>query len=190
MEAGAALLARDGLRGTTTAAVAARAEVSEGALFKHFPTKVELLAACVEQVLAGLVDEFRAGLPRRRPPTLEGRVRLAVAELWRVFGLPPMQGLFEVYLAARTDPDLSRAIEPLLEAHGRRIHDEARALLPELAAHAALEQSVDAIVWAMQGAAIGPFTRDASHALAFFERLALDELRAAAAPRSNGKGRR
>lgn len=184
VDAAAALLIEQGLRGTTTAAVAARAEVSQGALFKHFPTKLDLLAASVERALASLVDAFRAELPKRAPAELPARLRLGVTALWRVFKLPAMQGLFEVYLSARTDPELARTLEPLLARHRESIHAEARALLPELAEHPGLTSGVDAVVWAMQGVALGVFSSDEQHdreLIAFFERLALNELAAAGA---------
>ncbi len=186
VDAARSLLAEQGMRGTTTAAVAARAEVSQGALFKHFPTKIDLLASSTAAVLASLVEAFRAGLPRRRPVELEGRVRAGVAALWRVFRLPAMQGVFEVYLAARTDPELARAITPLLTEHRANILREARALLPELAGDAALESGVDAVVYAMQGVALGVFASDERverEHLAFFERLAANELALAGAPK-------
>jgi AcrR family transcriptional regulator len=202
VEAAASLLVEQGLRGTTTAAVAARAEVSQGALFKHFPTKPELLAASVETALASLVAAFRADLPvlgQLAGPSadLDARLRLGIAALWRVFRLPAMQGLFEVYLSARTDPELGRAIEPLLAAHRENIHREARALLPELAGHPGLTSGVDAVVWVMQGVALGVFSSDEQRereVLAFFERLAVNELAVAgigreAAMLAKGRGR-
>ncbi len=189
IDAARSLLAEEGMRGTTTAAVAARAEVSQGALFKHFPTKLELLAASAEAVLRSLVDEFPAGLPDRPPSDLDGRMRAGVAALWRVFRLPAMQGVFEVYLAARTDPDLARALAPLLTAHRENILAEARALLPELASEPGLASAVDAVVYAMQGVALGVFSRDEHRErehLAFFERLAARELREALAAKRRG----
>ncbi|MBX3251741.1 MAG: TetR/AcrR family transcriptional regulator [Myxococcales bacterium] len=186
VQAASELLAEQGLRGTTTTAVASRAGMSQGALFKHFPTKVEVLAGGTEAALATLVEAFRAGLPRRPPESVDERLAVGVDALWRVFRLPAMQGIFEVYLAARTDPELARALEPLLAAHRANIHAEARALLPELADQApgALEAGVDAVVYAMQGVALGLFsndeTREREH-LAFFRRLAVHELAAARA---------
>lgn len=185
VEAAAALLVEEGLKGTTTAAVAARAQVSQGALFKHFPTKLDLLAASVQAALASLVEAFRGELPKRMPADLDARLRVGVAALWRVFKRPAMQGLFEVYLSARTDRELGRAIEPLLAAHRASIHAEARALLPELVDHPGLTSGVDAVVWAMQGVALGVFDSDPQHereVLAFFERLARNELVAAGVP--------
>lgn len=182
VEAASALLVEEGLRGTTTAAVAARASVSQGALFKHFPTKLDLLASITESLLASLVAAFRAALPKRAPADLDARLRLGVSALWRVFRLPAMQGLFEIYLAARTDEELGHALEPLLATHRDNIHREARALLPELAGHPGLASGVDAVVYAMQGVALGVFSNDERRErehLAFFERLAVNELAAA-----------
>lgn len=101
LEAAASLLAEEGLRGTTTTAVATRAGVSQGALFKHFPSKTALLSAATQAVLASLVRDFRGGLPKKLPDALEPRIALGVRALWKVFRLPAMQGLFEVYLVDR-----------------------------------------------------------------------------------------
>jgi AcrR family transcriptional regulator len=183
LEAAASLLAEEGLRGTTTTAVATRAGMSQGALFKHFPSKTALLSAATQAVLASLVRDFRGGLPKKLPDTLEARIALGVRALWKVFRLPAMQGLFEVYLAARTDLELGEALEPLLSVHRENIFAEARRLFPELAERPELEGAlatgVDAVVYAMQGVALGLFRsddhREREH-LAFFERLALHEL--------------
>ena len=182
IDAASTLLVEAGLRGTTTAAVAARASVSQGALFKHFPTKLDLLASITEALLASLVSAFRGALPKRVPADLDARLRIGVSALWRVFRLPATQGLFEIYLAARTDPDLGRVLEPLLAQHRDNIHRAARARPPECAARPALTAGVDAVVYAMQGVALGVFSNDERRErehLAFFERLAVHELRAA-----------
>ena len=179
LEATLASLAERGYAHTTTTEVCRRAGVSQGALFKHFPTKVDLLAASAERVLLSLVEAFRAAVPARPPAELDARVKLGVAALWSVFRLPGMHGLFEVYLAARNEPALAAALEPLLVAHRENILGEARALMPELAGSDALVTGVDAVVYAMQGVALGVFTNDARRErehLAFFERLAVHEL--------------
>lgn len=186
MRAAAELLAEQGVRGTTTMAVASCVGMSQGALFKHFPTKVELLAGGIEAALDSLVVAFRVGLPRRPPASVEGRLNLGIDALWRVFRLPAMQGIFEVFLAARTDAELGQVLEPLLATHRANIHAEARALLRELAdeAPSALEAGVDAVVCAMQGAALGLFSNDETRErelIAFFRRLAVHELAAARA---------
>jgi len=193
IDAAGAVLIEGGLRGATTSAVAARAGVSQGALFKHFPTKIDLLAASTERVLLSLVEAFRDALPAHPPADLDARVKLGVAAMWRVFKLPAMQGLFEVYLAARNEPALGKALEPLLSAHRENILREARALMPELADSEALVTGVDAVTYAMQGVALGVFSNDARRDrehLAFFERLAVHELAAAAPARERDSTKR
>ncbi|RLB45004.1 MAG: TetR/AcrR family transcriptional regulator, partial [Deltaproteobacteria bacterium] len=51
LEASAELLTERGYSRSATAAVAARAGVAHGTLFKHFATKSELMAATAELVL-------------------------------------------------------------------------------------------------------------------------------------------
>jgi len=61
IEAAAALFARQGFGSTTTAGIAARAGVSEGTLFHHFPTKRELLAELVFAVTDAAVRRLVLG---------------------------------------------------------------------------------------------------------------------------------
>lgn len=170
------LLGEAGLAGATTAAVAQRAGISHGAVFRHFPTKPDLLAAAVEDQLARFVVAFKAGVAK---PGADP-VHAACTVLWRIFRQPEMRGIFEIYVAARTDAALAERLAPILERHRERILDQARALFPAAARrHKDFEGAVDAIVYAMQGAALGIFSPDAdddvAH-LAFLERLANREL--------------
>ena len=48
IESAIALFGKDGLKGTTTKALADAAGVSEGTIFKHFPTKKALYLAAFE----------------------------------------------------------------------------------------------------------------------------------------------
>lgn len=176
MEAVIASLAEAGLAGTTTAVISERAELSQGAVFRHYATKSILLAAAVEAQLEVFVAAFRAGVakPGRDP------VHTACTVLWRIFRKPEMRGIFEIYVAARTDADLAKRLAPVLDEHRARIMAQARALFPAAAKrHKDFEGAIDAIVYAMQGAALGLFSPDADDEvahLAFLERLAHREL--------------
>ncbi|HEU4537866.1 MAG TPA: helix-turn-helix domain-containing protein [Polyangiaceae bacterium] len=180
IEAAVDCLVRQGYAGTSTQAVAQAAGVSQGALFKHFPSKAELLGAAVSHVLASLVGAFRLELGRRREGATPGdRVGPAVGALWAVFRSAELSVLLEVYVAARTDPVLEARLGPALAAHNGHIIDEARRLFPEVAGHPGFEGAVGAVVYAMQGAVVGlfgPAARDDAANLAFFERLARREL--------------
>lgn len=198
LDAAIASLVEDGLAGTSTPRVATRAGVSQGALFKHYPSKDQLLAAAVEAILAGFVADFRdyiavdlraatraaaARGPSDAAPAVDpgDLVAPACAALWRIFRRPEMRAVFEVYVAAHTDDALAARLEPILDRHRTQIVTEARRLFPVSAALPDFDDAVDAIVYAMQGAALGLFapTRiaaaEAPH-LAFLERLARREL--------------
>ena len=72
IEAARAALIELGLASAPTAVIAARAGVSHGTLFRHFPTKTDLLIAVVQAILADLVVGFGDELAveaRKRPPT-------------------------------------------------------------------------------------------------------------------------
>jgi AcrR family transcriptional regulator len=191
VDAAVASLVEDGLAGTSTPRVAARAGVSQGALFKHYPTKDQLLAAAVEAMLRGFVDDFRrhvavdlgAAATALTTPALDpgDLVAPACAALWRIFRRPEMRAVFEIYVAAHTDDALAARLAPILDRHRAQIMTEARHLFPASAALPDFEDAVDAIVYAMQGAALGMFAPARVAAagappLAFLERLARREL--------------
>jgi AcrR family transcriptional regulator len=180
LDATAACLCELGLAGASTAAIAARAGVSQGAVFKHFPTKTELLARAVERILAGMVRDFRGAIDDAIDDAHGDRVHAGCAVLWRIFRAPEMRAVFEVYVAARTELDLGARLTPILDAHRASILAEARRLFPlTAAADQDVDEAIDAVVYAMQGAALGLFSPDAADEgphLAFLERLAHREL--------------
>lgn len=97
-----------GFRGTTTTVVARRAGVSVGALQGHFATKAELLTAAVEYSLNRRIEEFEAlmaGLDSSADKLDE-----AIDLLWSMFSGPTFTAWHELWVAARTDPDLARAV--------------------------------------------------------------------------------
>jgi AcrR family transcriptional regulator len=171
------LLVEHGLASTPTAAVAARARLSQGALFRHFPQKTDLLIAVTEAILADL----RAGFTADLLTTTDGDpLHRACATLWRIFRRPEMRVVHEIYVAARTDAALARGLAPVLAYHEELLLDRARQLFPAAAAaNPEFGDAVLAIVYAMEGAAIGMFSPDPdaeiTH-LAFLERLARREL--------------
>ena len=97
-----------GFRGTTTTEVAHRAGVSLGALLHHFPTKADLLAAAVGDVLARRQAEFRKALADAEMGT--DRLQTAIDVLWSLYRGPTFTAWLELWVAARTDPELARAV--------------------------------------------------------------------------------
>lgn len=143
-----------GLAGFTTAKVCLRADLSQGALFRYFPTKTALLAAMAEHLFAGLRATYEARfqeLPEKYRTPREG-VRL----LWSIMIDPYLQAAYELYTAARTDRELREALQPIVRAHVGRIHDLADSLIPDSAGlpRDQFHAMVDLAILAMQGLVI------------------------------------
>lgn len=149
-----ACLAERGLAGTTTPEVCRRAGVSQGALFKHFPTKHALLAAAVEDLFASLVAEYRRGLAA--VSACEDRVGAAVRLLWQIMTRPTLQAVFELMAAGRGDRALRRALEAVQVRHRENLRSAARELFPQARGDGAdFDALLDVVLSAMQGASLG-----------------------------------
>ncbi|WNG36073.1 TetR/AcrR family transcriptional regulator [Archangium violaceum] len=140
---------------TTTLAIAQRAGISHGALFKHFPTKAELLGTAVEHLFPRLISEYRAELDAAPAPTGD-RVVHAIERLWSIYQRPELLAAIELYVAARTDSELASALSTVDPPHRRHLHRVARELFPDIAStHPDFDAIIELILNAVQGAAVG-----------------------------------
>ena len=154
LEATVECLVELGYARTTTLAVAQRAGISHGALFKHFPTKAALLGAAVEHL-------FPASSPSTAPPSTSPPPprrprrpghRAPVVHL----PAPELLAAVELYVAARTDAELASALSTVDPPHRRHLHRVARELFPDVAAtHPGFDAIIELILNAVQGAAVG-----------------------------------
>lgn len=100
-----------GFKGTTTTEVARRAGVSVGALQGHFPTKNGLLTAAIEFALNRRIEEFEVLMAGLDPSMNRlDKFDVAVDLLWSMFSGPTFTASHELWVAARTDPDLAPAV--------------------------------------------------------------------------------
>ncbi|MET7771395.1 TetR/AcrR family transcriptional regulator [Nocardia sp. NPDC005366] len=111
LDAAVASLVEVGYAGTTTLAVQKRAGVARGTLQHHFPTKAALLAGAVEYVAAQRFDQ----LTREFEAIPDGADRLekAVELTMRMLNGPSFWAALEMWVGARTDPELLAAFLPL-----------------------------------------------------------------------------
>jgi AcrR family transcriptional regulator len=124
VDAAIAVLCEDGYAGTTTRAVVDRAGVSVGALYRHFPTTLDLVIAAAKTVRSRQFDEFRAGLARLDEESVEDCIELLRAACRR-----PMNGAwYDLLAAARTDPALRDRLMPFTEHYHRESLELARSL--------------------------------------------------------------
>lgn len=126
MEATVESLVELGWSGTSTTVVSQRAGVSRGAQLHHFPSKQALVVGAVEHLTErrrhAMADAVRA-LPD------VGRTRAVLDVLAEQFTSPVFFAALELWVAARTDPDLLEAVAPLERRVGRETHAYAVGLL-------------------------------------------------------------
>jgi AcrR family transcriptional regulator len=89
---------------TTTTAVCARAGLSRGAQLHHFPTKSELVIAAVAHLTMRRAKEIRE--KAKHLADLDDRVEAALELIWTSFSGPLFYAALELWVAARTDPEL------------------------------------------------------------------------------------
>ncbi|RMI33408.1 TetR/AcrR family transcriptional regulator [Nocardia stercoris] len=97
-----------GYKATTTTEVAHRAGVSLGALLHHFPTKADLLTAAVTRSFDRRIEEFQDLMAGLDPAA--DKLDAAVDLLWSLYCRPTFTAWYELWTAARTDPDLATAV--------------------------------------------------------------------------------
>jgi AcrR family transcriptional regulator len=134
LDAALAVLVDDGAAGFTTTEVGRRAGLSQGAIFKHFATKADLLAATVEHLFAALVAQYEGQFATVDPATdPAARLRAGLDLLWEVFQDERLLAAYDLFAAARTDRDLRADLQPVVRAHVANLHALADALFGELA---------------------------------------------------------
>ena len=178
LDATAELLAERGYSRLSTAAVAERAGVAHGTLFKHFPTKSALMAATTERVLEDVVGQF-LGMAREfagQPEPIDQALRA----VWSLFRSERLQATLELYVAARTDEALREALRPIFTTHRSAFLLAARALLPASADESHFESNVTGILATLLGGAllwsVVPEPEFFQSELAFVDRIARAEL--------------
>lgn len=174
LEATAATLVEHGFAGTSTPRIVERAGVSQGALFKQFGSKTDLLIATTEHLFDGLLSGFREALgraverhPERSP--LESGVHV----LWEMFQTDRLRAVLELYVAARYDEALGEAIRPAIARHRANVKAAAAELFSRELDDEVLDAMIPGAIAMMNGAAlIAPLSGDDSGAPEFLLRVA------------------
>jgi AcrR family transcriptional regulator len=178
LEASAELLTERGYSRLATAAIAERAGVAHGTLFKHFATKGELMAATAELVLQEVIGDF---LQMAQEFTAQPQpIDRALGAVWSLFRSDRLQATLELYVAARTDEFLRNALRPIFTAHRSAFLSAARGLLPAAADERQFESNVTGILATLLGGAllwsVVPEPEFFQSELAFVDRIARAEL--------------
>jgi AcrR family transcriptional regulator len=126
LEASIASIIEVGYARASAAVITKRAGVSVGALFRHFETMSDFMAATASEVLRRQVESFTkqvAQIPADRP-VLEA----ALTILRDITGGSTNAVLYELMIAARTDDKLNAHLREVMAQYTAKILDAARAL--------------------------------------------------------------
>ncbi|MFV4168905.1 TetR family transcriptional regulator [Mycobacterium tuberculosis] len=110
----------------SAAVLTKRAGVSVGALFRHFETMGDFMAATAYEVLRRQLETFTkqvAEIPADRPA-----LPAALTILRDITAGSTNAVLYELMVAARTDEKLKETLQNVLGQYSAKIHDAARAL--------------------------------------------------------------
>lgn len=159
LDAALECLIEEGYANLTTRNVAERAGVSQGTQMHYFPTRARFLAEAVRHVAFKLAAEVRsrtelsAHSERRRLEELLDRV-------WEIHTGPVFQATMELWVAARTDPELRAAMDEVQRDVTRMVARLTAELFPELIAERRTGDVTDLGMATMRGLAVLGFTSD------------------------------
>ena len=110
----------------SAAVITRRAGLSGGALFRHFDTMGDFMAATAHEVMRRQLDAFGKGVAEIPPnqPALEG----VLNTMRDITGNDTNVVMYELLIAARTDEKLRGTLQDVLTEYSARIFDTARAL--------------------------------------------------------------
>jgi AcrR family transcriptional regulator len=165
LDAAVECLAELGYGRTTLPEVLRRADLSNGAMWRHFPSKLDLLVAATHEL--DLLPDPAALRALEGLPSAE-RLDRAIDQLWRFSSSPHLQASIELARASRADPELRAALMSADRAAAERFFGALRDLLgPEIAGAQDFERNARLFGLAIYGTAVTQDlrTRDASRRL-------------------------
>lgn len=101
---------------TSVSEICTRAGVSKGAVQHHFTTKAELMAAAIEHLTSRIRAEFAAD--QASLPDGAALIDTGIDLIWQGFSGTLASAAMELWVAARTDPELAAAMRPVDRALG------------------------------------------------------------------------
>jgi AcrR family transcriptional regulator len=114
---------------TSAKVITQRAQVSDGALFRHFPTMGDFMAETAREAGRRLIElglRKAAETPNRKPSLEE-----ALTILRDVTASPNNTVIQELAVAARTDEKLRDTLREVMTVYIAKIHETVRPSLPE-----------------------------------------------------------
>jgi AcrR family transcriptional regulator len=138
-----------GYAGTTTVRVVERAGVTRGALAHHFASKADMVAAAVGHIAATRTSEALPKLERAQQS--DDPIDAGLDLLWAMHEGPLFVAVVELWVAARSDPQLQRRVAVLEQATTSMVVDFAKALFGAASDDPALLRAIYTTMDAVRG---------------------------------------
>lgn len=105
----------------SAALIAKRAEVSDGALFRHFPTMGDFMAATAREVMRRQLELFTKRVAAI--PAADSVLETALMVLRDITANPTNAVMYELLIAARTDDKLKATLREVLAEYAAKINE-------------------------------------------------------------------
>ncbi|SFP68825.1 regulatory protein, tetR family [Amycolatopsis arida] len=168
-------LVEHGYAGMTTSRVVRRAGVTRGAQAHHFSTKAALVTAAVHHLAARRTEQAIQRMSQLVEST--DPIGDVLDLVWELHQGPVFTATVELWLVARTDPELRRQIVAVEPAATGSMIGIAQALLPDRATQQELLNYFYTVMDTVRGVLVGGFAARDERQLAARWRRAKAELR-------------
>ena len=146
-----------GYKRLTTTEVCRASGMSQGAIFKHYPTKFDLISAAIVRLYEQLVDDYRQAV--KDLPDGPDKITRCLDALWDLYETPRLLAVFDLHTAARTDDELRAVMHSVEKPHWGNIQRLAADIFPEMAENPLFAGAIDLLISTVQGAAISGLAR-------------------------------
>lgn len=139
---------------TTTALIAEYAGVSRGAMMHHFPSRSSVIEATIKYLSENRLEEYKhfmIGIDDPRAQMDRQRIQESVQRAWRYVNHPLSIAYQEVLMAARTDVELAKILEPLEKQYEKEFMQVVKAVFPHWQALEVLEVANDLVQFLLNG---------------------------------------
>ena len=147
-EATVACIVNNGFSRLTTTDIARTAGMSQGALFRYYPTKTAAVVGATRYLFSKVMQDFAQLLGEARTPDL---TRLA-DDLWVWFASPNFVAISRLLAESSADIELKDAIQPIVAEHRQNTHQLIQRIFPEPGQNL-MRTAAHAVIFLMQGLA-------------------------------------
>lgn len=131
-----------GYANTTTDNIANRAGVSRGAMLHHFPSRHELIHATIIFLNQQRIEAFAEEEAAVQQGAEHSRIDEGIDTYWRQLNSPIFVVFHELTIAARTDPQLAKMLQPAFAEFNTKWMEALRQVFPDLAQSNEFERTI------------------------------------------------